>query len=92
MNSTLELSSTVLKPAISLHGVSKTYKHFQLEDIDLEVQPGTVNGLIGPNGAGKSTTMRIMLGLVSPNAGQVSLLGQPVSSKYSQFKQHVGYF
>ena len=41
--------------AVSLRGIAKAYKHFRLNNIDLEIEPGTVNGLIGPNGAGKST-------------------------------------
>lgn len=92
MTSTLEVPTTNCTAAVSLQGVSKTYKHFRLENINLEVEPGTVNGLIGPNGAGKSTTMRIMMGLVNPDAGSVSLLGQPISSREAQVKQHVGYF
>ena len=48
--------------AISLRGISKTYQHFRLENIDLEIEPGKVNGLIGPNGAGKSTTLQLWQG------------------------------
>ncbi|HMO14670.1 MAG TPA: ABC transporter ATP-binding protein [Pirellulaceae bacterium] len=78
--------------AISLPGISKTYRHFRLENIDLEIEPGKVNGLIGPNGAGKSTTMRIMVGLVRPDRGSVSILGQPISSRQARVKRDLGYF
>ncbi len=78
--------------AASLRGVTKSYKHFRLENIDLEIEPGTVNGLIGPNGAGKSTIMRIMMGLVNPDAGSVTVLGQPVSSRDANAKREIGYF
>lgn len=90
--------STVLNPpmpattAASLRGITKSYKHFQLNNIDLEIEAGTVNGLIGPNGAGKSTIMRIMMGLVTPDQGTVSVLGQPISSREASAKQDIGYF
>jgi ABC-2 type transport system ATP-binding protein len=78
--------------AASLRGIAKSYKHFRLNNIDLEIEPGTVNGLIGPNGAGKSTIMRIMMGLVTPDQGTVSVLGQPISSRDASAKQDIGYF
>ena len=78
--------------AASLQGIAKSYKHFRLNEIDLEIEPGTVNGLIGPNGAGKSTIMRIMMGLVTPDQGTVSVLGQPISSREASAKQDIGYF
>ena len=78
--------------AASLQGIAKSYKHFQLHRVDLEIETGTVNGLIGPNGAGKSTIMRILMGLVSPDHGSVSVLGQPISSREGNAKQDIGYF
>ena len=78
--------------AISLSHVSKRYRHFTLSDISLEFPHGAVAGLIGPNGAGKSTTMRIMMGLVTPDAGSVSVLGQPISSRQASVKQEIGYY
>lgn len=78
--------------AVSLQGISKTYSHFRLENIDLEFQTGTVHGLIGPNGAGKSTIMRILMGLVAPENGSVKVLGQPVSSRTAMPKRDIGYF
>lgn len=78
--------------AVSLSGVSKSYKHFQLKDIDLKLETGSVMGLIGPNGAGKSTTMRIILGLVTPRSGSVSVLGQDVFANEANVKSQVGYF
>jgi ABC-2 type transport system ATP-binding protein len=53
-------------------GVEKRYGKVQvLRGLDLEIQPCEIVGLIGPNGAGKTTFLRILLGLVSPTAGQV---------------------
>lgn len=50
-----------------------------LSDITLRVPAGSVYGLLGPNGAGKSTTLSILLGLVRPDTGTVSMFGQPWS-------------
>ena len=90
---TTELDSeTGMKLAISLVGVSKSYKHFHLRDINFAVERGTVAGLIGPNGAGKSTTMRILMGLVQPDSGSVATLGKAISSSEAAAKQDIGYF
>lgn len=90
---TITLSSaTEADPAVSLAAVNKSYKHFQLKNIHFSVARGTVAGLIGPNGAGKSTTMRILMGLVQPDSGSVTALGQSISSSEASAKQNIGYF
>jgi ABC-2 type transport system ATP-binding protein len=62
--------------AIAVHGLQKSFgPTIALDGLDLVVEPGEVHGFLGPNGAGKSTTIRILLGLVRADAGQVSLLG-----------------
>jgi len=62
--------------AISVEGLVKTFGHVRaLDGLDLEVRAGEVHGFLGPNGAGKSTTIRILLGLLRPDAGRVTLLG-----------------
>jgi len=86
------LKSDVAQVAISLRGISKKYKHFELKNVSFEMEQGTVAGLIGPNGAGKSTCMRIMMGLVQPEKGEVSVLGQKISSHEAQAKQEIGFF
>ena len=85
-------SSTETELAASLIDVCKSYKHFELQNINFAVARGTVAGLIGPNGAGKSTTMRILMGLVQPDAGSVSALGKRISSSEASAKQDIGYF
>jgi ABC-type multidrug transport system ATPase subunit len=58
-----------------LAGVSKRYGTVQaLQQIDLEVRRGEVHALLGPNGAGKTTAVSLLLGLLAPDAGDVSLL------------------
>ena len=66
-------------PAIEVRGISKRYGDRDvLADVSLLVRPGSLHGLLGPNGAGKTTLMRVMLGLIQPDAGSVQLLGAPV--------------
>src|SRR6201991_426124 len=62
--------------AIDVAGVVKTFGPVRaLDGLDLQVATGEVHGFLGPNGAGKSTTIRVLLGLLRANAGEVSLLG-----------------
>ena len=77
--------------AISMRNVKKTYPHFQLKDIDLQLAPGQMLGLIGQNGAGKSTTLRILMGLVHQDAGEVTVLGHAMPSEQVQAKLKIGF-
>ena len=47
-----------------------------LEDVSLEVTPGSFAALIGPNGAGKSTLLRLLLGVLKPTRGEISIMGR----------------
>lgn len=67
-------------PIIHTRGLTKTYgKTDVVHDLNLEVQPGVVHGLLGPNGSGKSTTMKMLLGLIAPTGGEITMLGQPIT-------------
>lgn len=62
--------------AISALGLVKTFGATRaLDGLDLEVSTGEVHGFLGPNGSGKSTTIRVLLGLLQADAGEVTLLG-----------------
>ncbi len=62
--------------AISVRGLVKTFgSTVALDGLDLEVATGEVHGFLGPNGSGKSTTIRVLLGLLRADAGEVRLLG-----------------
>lgn len=81
---------------ICFSSVSKIYrpglfkKNIQaVHDLSLEVYPGDVFGLIGPNGAGKSTSIRMLLGLIRPDAGTIRFRGKPLGEKSMQ--REVGY-
>ena len=61
---------------IKVEGLSRAYGNFMaVDDISFVCKPGTVTGFLGPNGAGKTTTMRVMVGLTSPAAGEVTIGG-----------------
>lgn len=51
-----------------------------LDHLDLQIRPGEVFGLLGPNGSGKSTTIKLLLGLISPNEGEARVFGLPPES------------
>ncbi|MER7537450.1 ABC transporter ATP-binding protein [Streptomyces sp. NPDC097704] len=63
--------------AISVVGLHKSFgRTHALDGLDLTVETGEVHGFLGPNGAGKSTTIRVLLGLLRPDAGAAQLLGR----------------
>jgi len=72
---------TLERPALEAVGISKRYGSREvLCGVDLIVRAGQLHGLLGPNGAGKTTLMRVLLGLVGRDAGDVQLLGRRVDA------------
>ncbi|HLY78559.1 MAG TPA: ATP-binding cassette domain-containing protein, partial [Caulobacteraceae bacterium] len=68
--------------ALKLDGVTKRYGGFTaVRDLSFQVKRGAILGFLGPNGAGKTTTLRMILGLVSPSAGRVEVLGETDGGK-----------
>src|SRR5579859_124309 len=66
---------------ISVRGLTKRYGgRAAVDDLTFDVGPGTVTGFLGPNGSGKSTTMRLLLGLATPDAGAALIDGVPYRS------------
>jgi ABC-2 type transport system ATP-binding protein len=69
-------------PAIELRGISKTYDTFKaVRPLDLVVPQGATYGLLGPNGAGKTTTIRMTLRILTPDTGEIRILGKPQSQE-----------
>jgi ABC-2 type transport system ATP-binding protein len=73
-------------PALALRGLSKTFDRPAVDGLDLTVRSGEFYALLGPNGAGKTTTLRMVVGLLRPDAGSVSVhgidaLADPVAAK-----------
>jgi ABC-2 type transport system ATP-binding protein len=75
--------------ALQLEGVSKSFgEHTAVSNLDLAVPRGCVYGLLGPNGSGKTTTIRMIIGILGPDSGTVTLLGR---SPDVEARRRVGY-
>lgn len=69
------------EPIVSLNNIYFSYEDkLVLNNINLDVPKGSFLGLVGPNGGGKTTLIQIILGLIQPSKGDISILGQPISS------------
>jgi ABC-2 type transport system ATP-binding protein len=77
--------------AFSLQGVSKTFSHFKLEGLNLSLPQGQIMGLVGPNGAGKSTTIRLLMGLIAPDAGSIEAAGYRVPEQVEAAKRTIAF-
>ena len=77
--------------ALSARALRKSYDATQVvSGVDLAVAPGECFGLLGPNGAGKTTTLKLCLGLIEPDAGEIELLGEPVPERAREARARVG--
>ncbi len=75
---------------IEIKGLSKQYKKFTLDNVNLVVPQGTVMGFIGENGAGKSTTIKAILGLYKRDAGEVKVFGEDSEKLSNETKEKIG--
>jgi len=78
--------------AIDVHGLNKHYgnKHV-VRDVSLRVRRGEIFGFLGPNGSGKTTTIRMVCGLLKPDAGSGTCLGYDILRERETIKRMVGY-
>jgi ABC-2 type transport system ATP-binding protein len=84
-------------PAVVMEAVTKTYRGRRrrppqkaLDNLDLLVENGGVHGFLGPNGSGKTTSIRVLLGLVSADAGTARIFDRPVPEALPEVVGHVG--
>ncbi len=78
--------------AIDVHGMTKRFgKRTVVDDVDLAVAAGEIVGFLGPNGSGKTTTIRMICGLLRPDAGEGTVLGLDVRTQSAEIKRQVGY-
>jgi ABC-2 type transport system ATP-binding protein len=90
-------SAAAPSPAVEIQGLTKSYKvghirqrpHPVLRGLDLRVERGEVFGFLGPNGAGKTTTLKVLMGLLRPDGGSATVLGEPAFE--GRWKQRAGY-
>src|SRR6185312_2809432 len=78
---------------VELRGLRKTYGELiAVDDVTLTVRPGDIFGYLGPNGAGKTTSLRMMLGLIAPTAGNVRLFGEdPIADPVAALADVAGF-
>lgn len=79
------------QPVIEAAKLTKRFGRLEvLKGIDLAIQPGRITGLVGPNAAGKTTFIKALLGLVRPDAGQLTVLGHAVKGD-ERYRHGIGY-
>jgi len=79
-------------PAIDVRGLVKTFGgRAVVDDVSLSVERGEIAGFLGPNGSGKTTTIRMMCGLLTPDAGTGQVLGYDIRRDGAAIKREVGY-
>ena len=78
--------------AIDVHGLSKHYGgRAVVDDFSIHVEKGAIFGFLGPNGSGKTTTIRMLCGLLTPDAGEGTCLGYDLRRDAAAIKRQVGY-
>ncbi len=78
--------------AIETHRLTKHYGKKRVVDcLQLRVEQGQVYGFLGRNGAGKSTTIKMLMGMVRPDSGEASLLGESVATLRPETRQRIAY-
>lgn len=80
-----------MENVVELKNVTKNFKGFSVENMDLQVKQGFVTGFIGANGAGKSTTIKMIMNLLKPDAGEVKLFGLDYSTHEKEIKERIGF-
>lgn len=80
-----------MENVVELKNVTKKFKDFSVENIDLQVKKGFVTGFIGANGAGKSTTIKMMMNLLKPDVGKVKVFGLDYRTHEKEIKERIGF-
>ena len=79
-------------PTIAVRGLTKRFgARTVVDNVNLTVQPGRICGFLGPNGSGKTTTLRMICGLLIPDAGEGEVLGLDLGTQRRAIKQQIGY-
>ncbi|MDQ3538779.1 MAG: ABC transporter ATP-binding protein [Actinomycetota bacterium] len=80
------------QPIVAARGLTRCYgEQVAVDDVDLEVAPGTIFGFIGPSGSGKTTTVRLLTGVERPTRGEVRVFGIPPTSFTARDRARIGY-
>ncbi len=77
---------------LEVRGLTKRYGGAVVVDrVSFTIRPGEILGYLGPNGAGKSTTIKMLIGLIEPNAGEILFHGRGVRGNLKEFQHRIGY-
>lgn len=76
---------------LEIRGLSKEYKDFKLDNIDLVLPRGYIMGFIGPNGAGKTTTIKLIMNLIKRNSGVINIFGLDNLEYEKEIKERIGF-
>ncbi len=88
----MKTSTSASAFAIDVRGVTKKFGHRTVvNDLCMQVRPGEIYGFLGPNGSGKTTFLRMLCGLLQPDAGEGSCLGLDFRRESAEIKKRVGY-
>lgn len=80
-----------MENVIELQHVQKSFEGFQLKDFSMSVKKGFVTGFIGGNGVGKSTTIKLIMNLLQPDSGTISIFGLNYKDHEKEIKQRIGF-
>ncbi|MFD5849764.1 ABC transporter ATP-binding protein [Cytobacillus pseudoceanisediminis] len=80
-----------MENVVELKNVTKHFKDFSVKNIDLQVKQGFITGFIGANGAGKSTTIKMMMNLLKPDAGEINIFGLDYKNHEKAIKERIGF-
>ncbi|WP_017471474.1 ABC transporter ATP-binding protein [Amphibacillus jilinensis] len=80
-----------MEHVVELENVTKNFKDFSVNNINLQVKKGFVTGFIGANGAGKTTTIKLMMNLLKPDAGEVKVFGMDYKTHEKAMKERMGF-
>lgn len=79
-------------PVLQVTSLTKRFGEFvAVNDVSFAIKPGEILGLLGPNGAGKTTTIHMLLGLITPTAGSISMFGLDLATQREQILQQVNF-
>lgn len=80
-----------MKKVVEFKDVTKSFKDFSIKNLNLQIISGSVTGFIGANGAGKSTTIKLMMNLLRPDAGEISIFGLDYANHEKEIKERLGF-